>query len=356
MRSATLLKLRIESSASPDGPEGFNRRLARNRALAMERYLKEKVEIPDSVLEIVSIAENWDGLRTCILADTTLPNREEMLRLIDSNLSPAIKEQRLRRLADGKPFKRLIPEILPALRYSFVRAITPFEVIEYHTNRPILHIEKEKPEYPLIFPFEMPTVPIVFPIPEEPWKRHWYLSTNLAAWALGVDNLAAEVDIAKHWTARITLTHCGWDYIKSTIKFRNLSVYPEFRWFARPNNTGFFANAHLGMAYYNFAFDGKYRYQDRDGKHPTFGGGIGIGGRWWISRDRHWLIETAIGAGVYPLDYDLFDNVPNYKEGLLMGRRKKTYWGIDQAAISITYRFGAPMKSELKQAKGGGML
>lgn len=350
LREQELLKLHIESSASPDGPIKWNVTLAKNRARVMKEYLQKQVDIPDSLIEILEIPENWDGLRKIIVADTTLPNRREMIELIDSDLDPNTKEVRLRRLAGGKPFDRLKPEILPALRYSFVRAVTPYDTLEYDSRKPWFP-PVDDPRFPILLPDPHGTITMLPIYPKLPYIRHWYLSTNAIGIAMGITNLAGEVDIAKHWTARLALSHCGWDYVKSTIKFRNAAAYPEIRWFSRPNNTGFFINAHAGVAYYNFAFDGDKRYQDRDGRHPTFGGGIGIGGRWFISADRHWMLEAAVGGGIYPLDYDVFDNTPNVKDGLKLYSKKKTYYGFDQAAISIVYRFGPAMFSELK--KGG---
>lgn len=93
------------------------------------------------------------------------------------------------------------------------------------------------------------------------------------------------------------------------------------------------------MTQYNFAFSGgKYRYQDRGGKHPALGGGIGIGYRLPLSRDGRWRAEAAVGAGIYHLDYDKFLNRDN---GPLAGREKRTYFGLDNAALSIVYTFNA---------------
>ncbi|MDE6218523.1 MAG: DUF3575 domain-containing protein, partial [Muribaculaceae bacterium] len=58
-------------------------------------------------------------------------------------------------------------------------------------------------------------------------------------------------------------------------------------------------------------------------------------------RNKRWLIEASIGCGVYRLDYDIFVNDYN---GLLTGRRKRTFFGIDNAAISLCYRFDLDRK------------
>ncbi|MEE1308569.1 MAG: DUF3575 domain-containing protein, partial [Bacteroidaceae bacterium] len=110
----------------------------------------------------------------------------------------------------------------------------------------------------------------------------------------------------------------------------------------------FFAGAHFGLTYYNFAFNGDYRYQDHGGTTPAIGGGLSVGYRMPISKDNRWRMEFSLGAGVYPLHYDVFHNTKKTKDGLMTETIKKTYWGIDQAAISFLYTFDLKKKGGLK--------
>jgi hypothetical protein len=82
-------------------------------------------------------------------------------------------------------------------------------------------------------------------------------------------------------------------------------------------------------------------------KTPAIGGGVGVGFRLPLSKKKRWKLEFAIGAGVYPLYYDLFHNTPNVKEGLLIESQKKIYFGIDQAEITFSYAF------DIDNKKGG---
>ena len=86
---------------------------------------------------------------------------------------------------------------------------------------------------------------------------------------MAIANVAAEVDLAKHWSFTLPVYYSTWDYFKSTIKFRTFAVQPEFRNWLSEENDGFFAGAHFGLAYYNFAFDGDYRYQDHNRETPA---------------------------------------------------------------------------------------
>ena len=177
-------------------------------------------------------------------------------------------------------------------------------------------------------------------VPEvEEWTRKLYVKTNLVGLGMAIANLGVEVDLAKHWSFALPVYYSAWDYFKSTVKFRTFAVQPELRYWLSENNRGFFAGAHFGLAYFNFAFDGDYRYQDHCCKTPALGGGLAVGYRMPISRNHRWHIEFLLGGGVYDLHYDVFHNVENVKNGKLKETLKDTYYGIDQAAINISYRF-----------------
>ena len=165
--------------------------------------------------------------------------------------------------------------------------------------------------------------------------------------ALGVGllmaNAAVEVDFADRWSFHLPVYYSGWNYFKPTLKFRTLAIQPEVRyWFDKRYR--WFVGAHFGMGYYNFAFDGDYRYQDHEGETPALGGGVSVGYRLPLSENKRWRVEFSLGAGVYSNHYDKFHNTPRTKDGLMIESLKNTYWGIDQAAVSFSYSFDLKKK------------
>jgi hypothetical protein len=104
------------------------------------------------------------------------------------------------------------------------------------------------------------------------------------------------------------------------------------------NNHGWFAGAHFGAAFFSYALDGYYCYQDHGRDTPALGGGAAVGYRTYLSKNKRWKLEFALGGGVYSVNYDKFHNTKPSKDGLMLESSvKKTYWGIDQASISIAY-------------------
>jgi hypothetical protein len=158
-----------------------------------------------------------------------------------------------------------------------------------------------------------------------------------------------EFELGNYLSLSIPVSYSAINYFKPTIKFRNFSVQPELRVWPMKNSDGLFLGAHMGFAYYNFAFDGDWRYQDHEGTSPTLGGGLSVGYRLPISHNGNWKLEFAVGAGVYPLYYDVFQNVNNVKEGLLLDTRNKTYIGLDNVTIGISYRI--PLKKNPNPVK-----
>lgn len=176
----------------------------------------------------------------------------------------------------------------------------------------------------------------------------WYVKTNIPVWGMLWVNAAAEIDFRDtRWSAQLPIYWSGWDYFISTRKYRVLALQPELRfWFGKGSRNGFFAGIHLGIAWYNLAFNGEIRYQDHSRRTPAIGGGFAVGYRFALSRDRKWSMEASMGAGAYYLDYDIFHNDAG---GRLTGRCQRTFFGIDHAAVSIVYSIGGVRTSR----KGG---
>lgn len=178
----------------------------------------------------------------------------------------------------------------------------------------------------------------------EEWKPRVYLKTNLLGLAASFVNVGVEVDLVKHVSISLPVYYSAWDYFTSPVKFRALATQPEVRFWTSKENDGFFAGTHFGLAYYNVAFNGDYRYQDCNGDTPAIGGGLNIGYRFPVSKNNRWKMEFSLGAGRYTLHYDKFYNTDKTGDGFKAETVKKTYWGIDQASISLAYTLGLNKK------------
>ena len=331
-------------AASPEGSDQLNRRLAQGRLTALERLVRKEVDIPDSLITHNDSYIPWDYLKSQI-EDSELLHKDEVIaileeeaRLVDyhyPNLHIDSRVVKLQKLDNGKVWQQMNKLFFGQMRNASVVFITYKKELPA-VQEPIIVQDTVVAEPSTeIAPDTTAIVETIVPKIEE-WNRKLYLKTNALFWGMGMTNVSAEIDLAKHWSFALPVTYSAWNYFTSTVKFRTLAVQPEFRYWFNENNQKFFIGAHFGYAQYNVAVDGDYRYQDHGGKSPALGGGLSVGYRIPISKNDKWHIEFTLGAGVYGLHYDKFYNVNN---GKLIETYRKTYWGIDNAAVNISYRF-----------------
>lgn len=107
----------IEGAASPEGPVSINERLGATRAKVLVDFLTSEFPYLKSRIVVRSVAEDWAGLRACILANGTLGSaeKEELIGIIDSNNTPARKEALLKASASYPVVEK---ECLPYIRYA----------------------------------------------------------------------------------------------------------------------------------------------------------------------------------------------------------------------------------------------
>lgn len=345
-RDTTIELVSVEfcGAVSPEGSVRFNRWLSNARLETLERYVRSRIDIPEEIIVRNDHYIAWSELHDMV-EKSDYANKEEILAIIDSeNRSTGeVLDSRigdLKRLDNGVTWRRLFRDYFIHMRNAYTVLVT---------KRKAVKIEQMEPSEP------MSVRPLGFPGPEIetepqslistasnilPEKRYLYVKTNVTGLALLQANVGVEFDMGRYLSFYLPISYSALDYFSPTTKFRQFALQPELRVWPLKNQDRLFIGAHLGFAYYNYAFNGDYRYQDRDGTHPTLGGGLSLGYRLPISRNKDWKLEFALGAGVYPLDYDLFINEVN---GPLYDSKRKTYIGLDNVLIGISYRI--PMKT-----------
>ena len=334
-------------AASPEGSYQLNRRLAQGRLGALETFVRKEINIPDSLITRNDSYIPWDYLKSQI-QDSELAHKDEVMaileeegRLVDYHHPNTHIDNRivkLRALDGGKVWQQMNRLFFSRMRNACAVFVT------YRKELPPVQEPVNVPDTVVVAPVvETVADTIVEPvIPEvEEWSRRLHVKTNAIGLAAGIANAAVEIDLAKHWSFTLPVYYSTWDYFKSTLKFRTLAVQPEVRYWLNEQNEGWFAGAHFGLAWFNYAKGKKWRYQDHNGSTPLVGGGISGGYRLPISRNHRWWMEFSLGTGVYRLHYDIFHNENN---GPYVDEKKRTFFGIDQVNVSFAYRFNLTKK------------
>lgn len=324
-------RITVVGTASPEGPYENNVRLATDRAEAFIRILKGRYSFPDSIYAVSTIPEDWEGMRIMIAENDTIPYAGTVLAFLDESghLSPDIREDRLKRLDEGRPYASIRENVLPYLRRASVAVDYDIEWL----NR----IQAIKPAEIKSLPLNLavPT-PEIRPldIPATRKQRFIAVKTNLLGDAALCANLGVEIGLWRHWSLDVPVWYSPYD-ITNGWRIRLLATQPEVRYWLKDTGEGHYFGVHATVAGFNVSFGGDYRYQDPN--HAAFGTGIGYGYAFHLDKSRRWSMEAQIGAGYIGYEYIKYHNTG--RNGAEISHGKGTYWGVTRAGFTVAYKF-----------------
>ena len=119
-RQADIESIQIVSYASPEGVYGENERLARLRAENVRSYICNMYGVSPVLIKTMWVAENWDGLIDLLKASDK-PYKKEVIQLINSYGIFSGREKQLMDYWGGQPYKEMLVEMFPRLRYTIVK-------------------------------------------------------------------------------------------------------------------------------------------------------------------------------------------------------------------------------------------
>ena len=143
IKGAELKGVYIKGYASPEGGFDYNKSLAQRRTQTLSDYISSQYptlkKAPVYCAE--GIGEDWEGLKAAVNG-SSLPNRNEIIFIIEHNPNDTERESAIRELDNGKTYHILLKEFYPVLRrttfsLSFdVRSYTPEELPGVFETKP----------------------------------------------------------------------------------------------------------------------------------------------------------------------------------------------------------------------------
>jgi|GEM_PF-307786 len=127
-----IVSIQLTGYASPEGPYRNNERLAAARTAALHGHIRDTYAVADSLITDTYVAEDWTGLRNAV-ADSDLPDRDEILDIIDTTTEPDAREAAIRRHRTS--WRQIAATVLPSLRRTeyIIRYEHRYEEQETHT-------------------------------------------------------------------------------------------------------------------------------------------------------------------------------------------------------------------------------
>lgn len=110
-------KIQIIGLASVEGLPATNERLATNRALALQHYIQQQVNVPDSLFDTVGGGEAWadfrDHLQDLAASDSQQAEQlKEAISIIDQEKNSRTREWKIKQLDGGRTWQYLKEHVL----------------------------------------------------------------------------------------------------------------------------------------------------------------------------------------------------------------------------------------------------
>lgn len=141
-KSVVITRISLHGYASPESPYSNNVRLSKGRTEELKNHLKRKYGFDNKVFVTTYTPEDWGNLRSFLLnsserkvkdcfwydnqayvetpecPDYVLSCRDELISVIDREMEPDVKEEVLKKVGGGQPYKWLHTHVYPGLRHT----------------------------------------------------------------------------------------------------------------------------------------------------------------------------------------------------------------------------------------------
>ena len=350
----TLKEYGVTGSASPEGKYSWNVTLSRKRAESVASYLKKHTHLQNPVS--LQGGNNWAGLYLLVSEDPAVPYQKEVLEILNDIPSPfgdspqisAKLLKQLKELRGGEPYRYLLKNIFPRLRYTNFYAIywsqpreknvLPVQPVMESMGLKVPEVVTSKKEFSPVFKgiskeYKEFTEEIK-PLPDST-RTLLALKTNLLYDAVTMLNWSVEVPMCKDRVSVLLYNQFPWWRMgenKNEYCFRNLSLGAEARWWLKPEQTltGYFFGLYAESGKYDFQFKHKICYQ---GEYSHYG--ISCGYAKPIGKRLN--MEFALSVGYASIAYRGYTPGAGYEQLFRdpekVGRWK--YFGPTKAQVSL---------------------
>lgn len=396
--------INILSFASPDGDRSYNERLTHRRSAAVKGYLVWKYPYLDQYrIHSRPQGENWQELRRLIAADEHLPNREEVLQILDRHKDTERCKTLLKKLNGGIPYSyihnRMLrylrnaaicmvwirPDSMPALPCATYltpdsmpadKAAKLFRQQQLHESESAGGYKTEnecstpytqETLYPQKAPYTQQTSYLqqtpylqkttyhqqtsrpqkTQKAPETSFRRRplFALKTNVLFDAALMPNIEIEVPIGKRWSVNGEYMFPWWLLKSDRYCLEILSGGLEGRYWLGSTRSREHREALTGHFVGLYAGGGEYDLQWKENGYQGeffIAAGLSYGWATRIARNLH--LEFNIGIGLLRTNYRHYHAQDNYRTLMWQENGNYTWFGPTKAKISLVWLLNRKVK------------
>lgn len=311
-----LVSVSITSFVSPDGDMQTNKSLAEKRNESVKELLRQRYSFQDeNKIKVSPPEENWQDIRNEIVAHAEMPDREEVLMLIDyPKHSISKRKQLLKKLDTGVPYRYMVREIFPRLRRTEV--VIERKVVAEAAE--VLQVEARVAEEIPVPPTEE-TEEEAVPEPEMGWMETTdepqaetvdgkedsrillAVKNNLLYDLALAPNVEVEIPVGKRWSLNAEYKCPWWLNNSHEFCYQLLSGGVEARiWLGERLGSRVLSGHFLGV----YAEGGIYDFQFKgDGYQGKYYGASGVTYGYAKRVARHLSFEFSLGIGYLTTEY-----------------------------------------------------
>lgn len=338
----------LASPASNDGNAEHGISLASGRCEKVKALLCGKYpKVSASKVSIREGREYWSALRELITDDLAVPDREDVLALMDYHYNNPVKMQDfLQHLDAGIPYRYISSRLLPKLRRTEIKICLSYPEVtagKKVTTELATVIEATEfipidQETAIVAGAEEKTQPAIKPEKKKA-KEHkedntvLALKNNLLYDLALAPNIEIEVPVGRRWSVNAEYKCPWWSMSSKEIFYQLLSGGIESRFWLgdrrlRNRLTGHFVGVYAEGGIYDFQFKG-------DGYQGKYYGAAGLSYGYSKQVSQHLALEFSLGIGYLTTEYQKYTP---YEESLVwMSSGKYNFIGPTKAKISLVW-------------------
>ncbi len=302
-------RIAILSSSSIEGRESYNKTLSERRMKSIERTLRQRYDyIEADIWDFSYTSENWTYLRKAVVEDQNVPNRDEVLSIIDmEGRDPDTKEYLLKILEDGRPWSYIYKHIIPLSRSSVSMLFVPIAPTAILVPAPTYNEEELVVEI---------SEPELEPTPPRYSCPILSIRSNLILDLTSTINISVEIPLAPRWSLSAEYVNPWWGNWERGFTWQIESLYFDLRYWLSVRDESY--NTLKGWSVGAYAGSGCYDLQpftsDRgvQGEYSDFGVTLSYAHN--LGKSRHWLMEYTVGVGYLTTHYRHYYTADNTEE------------------------------------------
>lgn len=257
-------------SASPEGRSLLNKQLVADRCASLEHYIRQRVDLPDSVVFKCDKTDVWQKLAIYVERSDMLHKDDVLYQIRQTpeytyNAKGTLVDSRKKRLMDmnfGRTWNYMLREFFPSIRNASILMVyikqketkqTKQTEIPQEVKTPIQSVDTIPQE---ISPEETQ------PMPAAKSSRYFAIKTNMLYDALAIPNIGVEVSLGRRWSLAADWMYAWWS---NNNKHRYWRVYggglSARKWFGHASEQKPLQGHHIGInaqiLTYDIEFGGK---------------------------------------------------------------------------------------------------